>query len=35
MKVLLATIAVGDKYLKEYYKLFHNSQKKICRKTWI
>jgi hypothetical protein len=32
MKVLLVTIAVGDKYLKEYKSLFYESQKRYAAK---
>jgi hypothetical protein len=32
MKVLLVTIAIGEKYLSEYYQLFHKSQKAYAEK---
>lgn len=33
MKVLLITIAVGEKYLKEYEKLFKKSQENYAKKN--
>ena len=34
MKVLLVTIAVGEKYLSEYKKNFYESQQNYAKK-WI
>ena len=33
MKSLLVTIAIGEKYLEEYYKLFYESQKNYALKN--